>query len=159
MELREGEYILKVYHHHPTPFIVNLLKIIAATLPFFFLIFIFQESVSTAVFVWANIIVLTVFALVITYYSLVFWLDKLVLTTRRIVYINWKFLTVRAEAEAELDDIEDILTTEKGILAYFKFFDYGILKVDTASSHVTFEFMQAPDPEGIRQYIYHIRQQ
>lgn len=159
MELREGEYILKVYHHHPTPFIANVLKIITATLPFFFLLFIFQDAISTTALIWGNIIVLLVFALVITYYSLVYWLDKLVITTRRIVYIDWKFLTMRDEAEAELDDIEDILTTEKGVLAYFKFFDYGTMKLDTASSHVTLEFIQAPDPEGIRQYIYHVRQQ
>lgn len=159
MELREGEYILKVYHHHPTPYIFNVLKIIAATLPFFFLLFIFQEAVSTTVLVWGNIIIFAIFALVITYYSLVYWLDKLVITNKRVIYIDWKFLTVRDEAEAGLDDIQDIQTKEKGLLSYFKFFDYGTLRMDTASSYVTLEFFDAPDPEGIRQYVYHVRQQ
>ena len=159
MELREGEYILKVFHHHPTPFIFTVLKIIGATLPFFFLLFLFQESMPLSFLVWGHVIILGIFALVITYYSLVYWLDKLIITSMRVIYIDWKFLTVRDEAEAALDDIQDIQTSEKGFLSYFKFFDYGLLRLDTASSYVTLEFLQAPDPEGIRQYIYHVRRQ
>lgn len=46
MHLREGEKILRIYHHHPTPFVLNILKVIGAVLPFFFLLFLFQESLS-----------------------------------------------------------------------------------------------------------------
>ena len=56
-------------------------------------------------------------------------------------------MTVRDEAEALLDDIQDVQTEEKGILASFWLFDFGMLRLDTASSYVTMEFKHAPDPE------------
>ena len=156
MELREGEYVMKVFRHHPTPYIFNLLKIIGATLPFFFLLFISQESLPGNVLFWSHFVILVFFALVVTYYSLIYWLDKLVITNYRIVYIDWKLLTQRNEAEAALSDIQDVRTRENGFLSFFKFFDYGYLRLDTASSSITLEFFDAPDPEGVRQYIYHI---
>jgi len=51
------------------------------------------------------------------------------------------------------------LTAEKGLLSYFSFFDYGQIRIDTASSHTTLTFEDAPNPEGIRQFIYHVRHQ
>lgn len=159
MHLREGEQILQIFHHHPTPFVFNILKLIAATLPFFLLIFVFQESLSTSVFVLINLGVFLLFALVVIYLSLIYWLDKLVVTNFRVVHIDWKYLTVRDEAEGLIDDIQDIQTEEKGLLSYLKVFDYGSISIDTASSHVTLIFRDAPDPEGIRRFIYHVRQQ
>ena len=75
------------------------------------------------------------------------------------VYIDWEYLTVRNEAEALLNDIQDVQTEEKGLLSFFWIFDYGTLRLDTASSYVTIEFFDAPDPEGIRKFIYHIKTQ
>jgi len=159
MQLREGERILKIYHHHPTPFVLNILKLIMATFPFFLILFAFQETLSTFSYVVAHIVVLLFFSVIVIYLALIYWLDKLIVTNLRVVHIDWKFLTVRDEAEGLLDDIQDILTAEKGILAYFPMLDYGSIKIDTASSHVTLEFIDAPNPEGIRRFIYHVRYQ
>ena len=159
MNLREGEQILKIYHHHPTPFVFQILKVVLATSPFFFLLFILQSAFSTFAYVIAHLIVLAIFSLVVVYLSLIYWLDKLVITNLRVIHIDWKYLTVRDEAEGLLDDIQDILTAEKGLLSFFSFLDYGDIKIDTASSHVTLTFEHAPNPEGIRQFIYHIRHQ
>lgn len=159
MDLREGEQIMKVFHHHPTPFVLNIFKVIAATFPFFLLLFIFQEALPSRVNLTLHLIVITIFALVVTYMALIYWLDKLVITNQRAIYIDWKYLTVRDESEALLDDIQDIQTKEKGLLSYFYIFDYGTFTLETASSHVTLKFPDAPDPEGIRRYVYHIRQQ
>ncbi len=159
MNLREGEQILKIYHHHPTPFVFQILKVVLATSPFFFLLFILQSAFSTFAYVIAHLIVLAIFSLVVVYLSLIYWLDKLVITNLRVIHIDWKYLTVRDEAEGLLDDIQDILTAEKGLLSFFPFLDYGDIKIDTASSHVTLTFEHAPNPEGIRQFIYHIRHQ
>ncbi len=157
MHLREGEKILRIYHHHPTPFVWNIMKVIGGALPFFFLLFLFQDSLSTEVSVWAHVIVLAVFSLVVIYQSIIFWLDRLVVTNMRIYQIDWKYLTVRSESEAMLSDIQDVRTAEKGILSYFKALDYGMIRVETASSHVTLLFEDAPNPEGIRQFIYSVR--
>jgi len=159
MELREGEQILKIYHHHPTPFVFQILKAVLATLPFFFLLFILQTAFSSSAYVIAHLLVFAVFSLLVVYLSLIYWLDKLVITNLRIIHVDWKYLTIRDEAEALLDDIQDILTAEKGLLSYFSFFDYGQIRIDTASSHTTLTFEDAPNPEGIRQFIYHVRHQ
>lgn len=157
MKLREGETIMRVYHHHPTPFVFDVLKVIAGAFPFFLLLYFFQGVLSTKWFILANLIVLAMFSVVITYVSLIYWLDKLVVTNQRVVYIDWKLLTVRDESEALLHEIQDIQTEEKGVLAAFWVFDYGIFRLDTASSYVTMEFIDAPDPEGIRQYVYFVK--
>lgn len=158
MHLREGEQILKIYHHHPTPFVLTILKVIAAVLPFFFLLFLFQESIPTQAYVISHLVVLLIFSLVVIYQSIIFWLDRLVVTNMRIYQIDWKYLTVRTESEALLDDIQDVTTGEKGIWAYFRILDYGTIKIETASSHVTLFFQDAPNPEGMRQFIYNVRQ-
>lgn len=99
------------------------------------------------------------FILVVLYKSLVYWLDRLVITDQRIVHVEWRNLAVRDEAEVRLRDIQDILTQEKGLLSYFKIFDYGTIRMDTASAYVALQFKNAPDPEGIRRFIYHVRNQ
>ncbi len=159
MDLREGEQILKVYHHHPTPFILDVLKVILGAFPFFLFLFMFESTMSTKAYIIAHLIVFFLFTLIMIYISLIYWLDKLIITSQRIIHIDWKYLTVRDEAEALLDDIQDVQTEERGFLAMFWVFDYGTLRLDTASSYVTMEFFDAPDPEGIRKYLYHVKQQ
>lgn len=159
MNLREGERILKVYHHHPFPFVKDMFKVIVGAFPFFLLLYMFKSAFSVGAYVIANAVIFFFFSLVIAYISLIFWLDKLIITNFRIVFIDWKYLTHRNEAEALLDDIQDVQTEERGLLAFFWIFDYGTLRLDTASSYVTIEFFEAPDPEGIRKFIYHIKKQ
>ena len=157
MELREGEKILKIYHHHPTPFVVDLLKIVAGSFPFFLLLYLFGSTMSIKAYIIAHLIVIGLFTLILIYQALVYWLDRLVITSQRIIHVDWKYLTKRDEYEAELNDIQDISTKEKGILAVFWMLDYGTFTLQTASHTSIIEFTEAPDPEGIRQFIYSIK--
>lgn len=127
------------------------------TLPFFLVLFLFKESFSTKVFIIAHVVILIGFILVTAYISLVYWLDKFVITNHRIIYVDWRFLTARHESEAFHHEIQEIQTIEKGFFSYFKIFDYGRIIVETASAHININFPDAPDPEGIRRFIYHIR--
>ncbi len=159
MNLREGEQILKIYHRHITPFLLLIIKTILVFLPFFFVLMIFQGLLTVKWLVISHIFLFFVFSFVVIHNAFIYWMDKLIITNRRIVYIYWKHLSKRDEAETRLNKIQDIQTQEKGLLAHFKFFDYGILRLDTASSCITFEFKDAPDPEGIRRFIYGVRKQ
>lgn len=159
MDLREGEEILKVYHHHPTPFVVKILKFVCGFLPFYIALWALGSSLSSGWYLLSHIILFSIFGIVITYVSLTFWLDKLVLTNQRVIYIDYKYLTSSTQSYADLLDIQDITTKEKGVLAYFKMFDYGTFSVDTSSSSTIIEFPNAPDPEGIRRDIYHVKPQ
>lgn len=158
MHLREGEQVLKIYRHHPTPFVGQIFVAILGALPFYLMLFLLQESFSASTFWTISIAIFIAFILVVTYMSLVYWLDKLVVTNQRIVFVDWKFLSVKDEAEAFFHEIQEIQTREKGFLAYFKAFDYGSIVIETASAHIDIEFPNAPDPEGIRRFIYHIRE-
>lgn len=159
MHLREGEQIIKIFRHHPTPFVYLILKTIGVTFPFFLLLYVFQGSLNGKTYYILLGAIFVLFTLIITYVSLVYWLDKLVITNERIVFINWKYLTVRNESEAFLNDIQDIQSHENGLFSYFWIFDYGYIIIETAAAHTTIEFLQAPDPEAIRQFIYHVKPQ
>lgn len=159
MKLREGEQILKIYHHHPTPFILNILKVIAGSFPFLLILFLFKGVFSTKGYVIANMVLIVVFILIIIYVSLIYWLDKLYITDQRIIFVNWKYLTVVKESQLEIEEIQDVQTYEKGFLSYFWFFDYGRLVLATASSYIALIFEDAPNPEELRFYIQHIKKQ
>ncbi|MFA5948063.1 MAG: PH domain-containing protein [Candidatus Gracilibacteria bacterium] len=159
MDLGEGEKIIKIYHHHPTPFVYMLLKIIAGTTPFFILLFLFKEAFTIWILILLNAIVFLIFALAILYFSLTYWLDRLIITNKRVIYIDYRGLTIRDEAATYLADIQDVNTHELGILSYFKLFDFGTIKLDTPSYAITIEFHDAPDPEGIRQFIFQVKAQ
>lgn len=159
MRLSEGEQILKIYHHHPTPFVYQLVKIIVGCIPFFFFLYLFAPFMSMKWFWIVHVVIFIIFGLIIVYASLLYWLDKLIVTNKRLLFVDWKYLTVRDESEALLHDINDIITLEKGFLSSFKMFDYGTVRVDTPASSVTITFVDAPNPEGIRQFIFHAKSQ
>lgn len=159
MHLGETEQILKVYHHHSTPFIYLIVKTIVAFLPFYVLLLIFNGGMTTSQTIVSHLLIFALFVLVVTYQTIVYWLDRLVITNERVINIDWRYLTIKNESEASLKDIQDIKTTEKGILAHFRFFDYGMVKLETAASYVFIEFNNAPDPEAIRKFIYHVKSQ
>lgn len=153
MQLQSKERIIKVFYHHPFPFIVQVVKVLFSSFPFFFLIYLFSPALSYNVIVIANLIIIGIFSVVILYLSLIYWLDKLIITDKRAVHVNWVFMFKRIEAEALLYDIQDITTQEKGLLSAIPIFDYGIIRMETASSKTTIFFDEAPDPEGIKAYI------
>ncbi|MBT3865466.1 hypothetical protein HOF67_05580 [Candidatus Peregrinibacteria bacterium] len=157
MHLREGEQILKVFHHHPTPYVFNVVKIIIGIFPFFLLLYLFGPTMTDTAYMWGHVIIIGIFVLILKHYSLVYWLDRLIITNQRVIYVNWRYLTMRDEDETELNDIQDIHTKEKGLLAALWIFDYGVFKLQTASHITAITFDDAPDPEGIRHYIYHIK--
>lgn len=159
MALREGEEILKVYHHHPTPYVFKVCKVILGSFPFFFLLFLFEPVLASPWFFLCHLILFFIFAFIIIYISFTYWLDKLIITNFRIIFIDWKYLTKRDVTEIFMSDIQDIVSLERGFLSSLKIFDYGTIKIDTPASYVPIEFPQAPDPESIRQFIYHIKKQ
>jgi len=159
MDLREGEQVLKVYHHHPTPFVFKMMRMVVGFLPFFFLLYMAKDSFSTKGFVITHLVLFLIFALICAYKSIIYWMDILVITSERIIYVNWTGLSSRSECEAFLSDIEEIKTREKGFMSKFYIFDYGEFRLETAASSVSIDYNEAPDPEGIRKFVYHIKPQ
>lgn len=159
MKLREDEKVLRIYHHHPTPFVLNIFKAVAYSLPILFVIYLINIVLSTGWNIILYLVFSFVFILIVIYLSLIYWLDKLIITDKRIIHQNWKTLTVMEESQVDLSEIQDIQTHEKGFLSYFRFFDYGQFKLATASSYVALVFADAPNPEEIRRFVQHVKQQ
>jgi len=159
MQLNEEEEVLKIYHHHLTPFIWKMVKLVVYVSPFYILLFLSSSAVSTRTYIILHIVLITIFVLLAIYMILIYWMDKLIITNQRVIYVDYKFLTVSQESQAFIQDIQDIISREKGVLSYLKMFDYGLLRVETSASNVTIVFENAPDPEGIRQFIFHLRTQ
>ncbi|MCD6109366.1 hypothetical protein J7J83_01235 [bacterium] len=153
MKLQSNEQIIKTFHHHPLPFFIQIIKTIGASLPFFFLLYLFTPSLSYNSIIIANLIIIGIFGIIILYLGLIYWLDKLIITNKRAVHVDWIVLSKRIEGEALLNDIQDIQTQEKGLLSALYIFDYGSIQIKTASSKTTITFTEAPDPEGIKAFL------
>lgn len=157
MNLREGEKILKIYHHHPTPFFIIIFWVVLGVLPFYAFLLLMSEGIPSKIYFLSNIILSILFLLVVLYESLVYWLDKLVITNQRVCFLDYKYLTVKDDSFIEIEDIQEIKTKEHGLLAYFWFFDYGDFIIETSSSTISIIFPNAPSPENIRQFLFHIK--
>ena len=158
MQLRKGEKIIRIYRHHPTPYIFSVFELLLGLLPFLGLLLWLGNGLSDSAIFWWSLGIGVFFLFMFLHITFVYWLDKLVITNQRIVYVEWTFLTIRREAEAFLHDIQDIQTKENGIFASFNIFDYGTFTLKTAASKVTLVFLDAPDPEGIRNFVYNFKE-
>jgi len=156
MHLQNDELIIKVFHHHPFPLAIGGLKTIVVSLPFFFVATFFRGILSDLQLGTVYSTIGIVFFIIMCYFALINYMDHLIVTNQRILYVNWKTLFSREENEVELRDIQDITTNEFGVLSWFKIFDYGTFEVQTAGSKVAILFKDAADPEGIKHFIYHL---
>lgn len=156
MKLQPGEQIIKVYHHHPFFFVTRGIKIWLACIPFLFVTFIFSQFLDLFTQAYIYIGIVAVFALIHFYDFMIFYLDTLVVTNRRMVHLDWLNLFKYVETQAMLDDIQNIETQEMGFISKFNFFDFGTFILETASTRTTIHFTEAPDPEGIKFFLYNL---
>gem|GEM_PF-628089 len=157
MQLDEDESRVKTFFHHPFPFVLTALKAAIASLPFFFVATFFSGLLDTVQMFLVYLSIAGVFLLAIAYLGAIYFLDRLVITNKRVIHVEWKSLFNVEESEAEFEGIQDIETTEHGILSAIPLFDYGNFEVSTASSKVAVVFDNANDPEGIKHFIYHLQ--
>lgn len=154
MHLGTNEVVVKIFYHHYLPFTIRLLKLILASVPMYALLFFLAPTLPGNFLLIAHLAIVIGFTLAVAYMTIVYWLDRLVLTNERIVFIDWQYLTKKTESEASLKDIQDIRTHERGFLASFSVFDYGTIEIKTASDKSVIKFDEIPDPEGVRKAIY-----
>lgn len=156
MKLKQDEEVIKIFHHHISAMVVRLMKIALLSIPFYFVAYLVTFFLTPLSSVLVFVGVTLFFALIITYEGVLYHLDRLIITNMRVIYIDWMGAFRRHEHEAELVDIQDIETRETGILSFLPIFDYGTFTVETASAHTIIKFTEAPDPEGIKHFIYHL---
>lgn len=153
MHLDSDEKILKIYYHSLFPYLVSIAQLLAGTIPFFFLIYLIRASISFNQALIVYSFVLFLFSLIFIYITLIYWLDRLVITNKRVIFIDWKYLSSKIEAETELRDIQDIVSMENGIFSLLPLLDFGTVKIKSASNRTAITFPEAPDPNGIKKFL------
>lgn len=153
MQLRHGEVIIHSLRRHRTPYVLKLLNVAIVSLPIFAGLIYVSDKIGIGLFFYLLAVLSFFVGIIVGIISMDFLLDKLVITNKRVVWVNWKSLFKREEHEAEHIDIQDIETLEKGILSSFKIFDYGVLTIETAASKTCIVFKDCPDPEHAKNLI------
>lgn len=153
MQLRHGEAILRTVKRHSTPYVLRLFKILIVAIPVYIILFFVAREVEGELILFVFAAVSFFIGIIITIMSLDYLLDRLIITNKRVVWINWKSLFKREVHEAELPDIQDIESREKGILSKLRMFDYGFIEIETAASKTCIFFRDCPDPDGVKHFI------
>ncbi len=156
MHLRDHETIQQTYRHHYFPFALQMLKLLAASAPFYFILFALENGLTTAQFYIGFSLVTLLFIFVFLYVAFIYWADRLVITNHRVIHVNWKLLNVTEEHDAELKDIQDITIKDKGVLAFIPFLNYGTLTIETSASKLSVHFDLAPNPDKIKRFIFSV---
>ena len=156
MHLQPEEQHVKTFYHHPMPLVIRIFGFAIVSAPFYFFASFFSTLLTREQLGITYAVITTVFLLIAVYDTVLYYLDRLIITNQRVLHVDWKSIFDRAEHEAELIDIQDIGTQEAGILSFLPIFDYGLFKLETASTKTTISFTNAPDPEGIKHFIYHL---
>ncbi|MEK9132305.1 MAG: hypothetical protein AAB606_01165, partial [Patescibacteria group bacterium] len=102
MQLREGEAVLKTVSRHPTPYFLKLAEVIAIAIPFYVLIFYIGREASAEVTLGLLAFISFFIGIIIAVFSFDYLLDKLIITNKRVIWVNWRSLFKREEHEAEL---------------------------------------------------------
>ena len=83
-----------------------------------------------------------------------FYLDLWVITTERVIDIEQFGLFSRSVSELDLYRIQDVTTDIHGVFPTL--FNYGNVKVKTASENVEIVFKNVPHPPEVRSHIIHL---
>ncbi len=156
MRLGSDERIVLIVYHHYMPFVFQVMQLFFIATPFYFFIYFLSPALTLKATLLSYLVLSVILLFIITYLGLIYWLDKLIITNKRVIFIDWKYLTVKIESEANLDDIQDVVSIEKGILSFLPIFQYGTLIVKTASHKANVEFPQAPKPSILQKFITRI---
>jgi hypothetical protein len=83
-------------------------------------------------------------------------LDVWIVTDQRIINIEQKGLFSRVVSELELENIQDITSDVRGVIATF--LNYGDLFVQTAAEKERFIFRNIPDPYKVKDMIMNLQE-
>lgn len=83
-----------------------------------------------------------------TFTSFLHWyFNVYIVTTRRVVDIDWFSLMYKQLSSTQLEKIQDVTYKQGGVLD--SFFDFGDVVIQTAGNEPNFEFDEIPRPETV----------
>lgn len=152
MHMRPNEKIVEKYRHHPFPFFLQMLLMGFASVILYGGVLLFSPDVSGGTLFTIQLVLGIILLLFIAHMALIYWGDSLVLTNYRLIAIDWKFFHWQTEEEVGLHSIQEIETSDKGLLKYIPLFAYGTITIRSeGTAHILFE--NAPEPDKIKHRI------
>ncbi|KKP39557.1 MAG: hypothetical protein UR28_C0006G0008 [Candidatus Peregrinibacteria bacterium GW2011_GWF2_33_10] len=153
--LKENEVVLKVYRHHNIPFILRIFTVTIVFSPFYFLVYIMNGAIAS-ILPYGHIlsVLIMINILIYIYTSLIYWFDKLVITSERVIHVDWITLTHKKINDIVLRDIKQINIENKGIIDdLISFLNYGTIEIEGTSTVDKITFLEAPKPYKIKCWI------
>jgi len=147
-DLKEGEEVIRVVRKHWASFIWPVVKtFLVLVIPFLLSAFLFSNYIGVIIFfVWVSI------GLGYGLYQWICWyFDHFIITNMRIVNIDQKTLFARSVSESGLANIQDVTYEINGFLA--SLFNYGTVKVMTASNNDSLKMLAIENPKEVQEII------
>lgn len=151
--LKEGEKAVLVVRKHWASFIMPIFKtFLILIVPFFLSFFLFSSLLGVIIFfVWTSI------GLAYGLYQWLCWyFDSFIITNQRIINVNQKRLFARSVSETNLANVQDVTYEINGFLA--SIFNYGTVRVQTASALSLLEIPSVEKPKVVQELIMDLHQ-
>jgi uncharacterized membrane protein YdbT with pleckstrin-like domain len=143
---KPGEEILLTLRKNPNKFSASISKFLLLFLAGVLLFVFFQNQY---VLLAAIIILLVAFSYGLYYFILWFY-DVYIITNKRVVLVNQKSLFSREFVETDIEKIQDVTYSIKGIFATI--FKYGTVQIRT-STGLNLELTDLSDPDEIQEML------
>ncbi|MBT5346573.1 hypothetical protein HOJ01_03410 [bacterium] len=88
--------------------------------------------------------------------TLIYWLDKLIITNQRLIFINWISITNVHEREINLKDIQDIASFERGLIRFISVLSYGKIVIKSSAYKFDITFEEIGKANKVRTFITRI---
>lgn len=147
-DLKEGEEVVRIVRKHWASFVWPLLKtFFILVIPFLFSAFMFSNYIGVLIFfIWISI------GFGYGIYQWVCWyFDHFIITNMRIVNIDQKTLFARSVSESGITNVQDVTYEINGFMA--SLFNYGTVKVMTASNNDSLEMSSIERPKEVQETI------
>lgn len=162
LTLNEGEEILRVAHRHPVgvtfkivPHLVFLVSFwMLFTLSYIPFLSTFDWYVAIIPFIRLVLIagVIIGWLTINTTILLIYFLSSFILTNQRVVKIKQEGIFSRLMFIADLDRVQDVQVEQRGLIPHF--YNYGTLRVETASEAGEVFFKELPHPSDFQRDIF-----
>ncbi len=152
----DDEEIIFLVRAHPITQIYWVINGFLMGIIIFILISVFSVYLTSK-----QIVFIFLFAIVFIFsywwFSFLSWYFNVgIVTSQRVIDIDFYYLTYKEITSALLDNIEDITIKSGGFFP--SIFNYGNVFVQTAGTKVNIEFMNCPQPEKIKEIINNLLQ-
>ena len=143
---KPGEEVLLTLRKNPNKFSKSIMKFLLLGIVGALLLMFFQNQYA----VLAALVILLVAFVYGLYYFILWFYDVYIITNLRIVTVNQKSLFSREFVETDLDKIQDVTYSIKGLFATV--FKYGTVTIRT-STGLNLELTDLSDPDEIQEMI------